>query len=699
MLEAQKNSSMRHADSAGKSVESTIRTGGDSTRWESVWRVVFPNPADPDARQTLPLYVTSPGPYHTPPEALDERLSSHVADLASMSTTQICTMLADTSLYKSPSDFDANKLHLSRTSCTIPAGTDAGLCTYFNAFPASYWRFWTKVRHVRFSVHARGQGTITLFKSNCRGLSSPVGRIAIDTNNFHKFSATIPLTGVIDGGWIWADICAGSSSSLTIADASWQVPASARTARKPGMASVVITTFNREKYCLRQLRILEGAQSLLKRVSAVRCVDQGTHPVIAQPGFAKIKSELGEKLQYLRQPNLGGSGGFSRGMIETLDAKDGSSALLLDDDAIIEPESLLRAIQFEDYARMPLIVGAGMLHLDDRSVLYTQAERLNPATLLHEQYVTNHDFAIHPLATSPRLHRRVSSGYNGWWMSLIPAAAMRKIGFALPNFIKFDDVDYSARAKEHGFPTVSLPGVAIWHEAWHGKNESRSWQEYYNQRNRYLYALVHEPRANRRVSAMLLRHCTAMGLSFIYSGIAQDEMALTDLLRGPKFLIDSYPTTMKRIANLRSRFADTKPLPEGSPVPLPTTAFEDVEAHPLARRALSRLSRKAALSAWLHPRSGAHDEKPATEVDSAQTDWKSFLGINSALVAAPDANSVSWLRRDDRLYRHLTWQVLRLGREIVRNWPKLHKEYTSANLGSRQMWERIFRAAKTRDFR
>ena len=51
--------------------------------------------------------------------------------------------------------------------------------------------------------------------------------------------------------------------------------------------------------------------------------------------------------------------------------------MLLDDDAICEPESVIRAVQFADYCATPTIVGGGMLHLDNRTVMYAQGERFD----------------------------------------------------------------------------------------------------------------------------------------------------------------------------------------------------------------------------------------------------------------------------------------------------------------------------------
>ena len=77
------------------------------------------------------------------------------------------------------------------------------------------------------------------------------------------------------------------------------------------------------------------------------------------------------------QPNLGGSGGFSRAMDETVRAGASDYVLLLDDDIVLEPEGILRAVTFADLARRPTIVGGHMFSLHDRSVLHAFGETVS----------------------------------------------------------------------------------------------------------------------------------------------------------------------------------------------------------------------------------------------------------------------------------------------------------------------------------
>ena len=63
----------------------------------------------------------------------------------------------------------------SRTAVGIPSGEKLSFGTYFNAFPASYWRRWTVVTEVRLSITVTGGGaTIIVNKSMANGRQQKV---------------------------------------------------------------------------------------------------------------------------------------------------------------------------------------------------------------------------------------------------------------------------------------------------------------------------------------------------------------------------------------------------------------------------------------------------------------------------------------------------------------------------------------------
>src|SRR3954453_10896219 len=57
----------------------------------------------------------------------------------------------------------------SRSDATVAAGNEVSFATYFNAFPASYWRRWTVLTSVVLSMRVSGPGRGHVFPSKADG--------------------------------------------------------------------------------------------------------------------------------------------------------------------------------------------------------------------------------------------------------------------------------------------------------------------------------------------------------------------------------------------------------------------------------------------------------------------------------------------------------------------------------------------------
>lgn len=744
-------------------------------QWEDVVRVVFPVGADGRLDdEVLPLYALDWTVPRQSDALLDPRVDLRRLDFRAMNQSSYQKLVRSAMTGGSAQGATtASYSVLSRDSVRVASGGKASFCSYFNAFPGGYWTRWTAVRSVRLVADVVGSGVISVSRSDGRGLYSQVASLSVGNavtaatgvvadaagtesmtseavpstarhaaassalSNVTRVTLTVPLTGMMDGGYVWFDAQAsgGGADGLTISHAAWQVPTDVRVAADPGTVSVAVTTFNRPTYCLDQLEAIAADRPLLERLDTVYCIDQGSDLVSDQPGFNAVAARLGRQLTYLRQRNLGGSGGFSRGMYETLQAGRSSSCMLLDDDAVSEPEAILRAVQFADYTVRPVIVGGAMFHLDNRTSLFSSGECFDWKRMWYYPALGlpyNHDFAADPLRDCPRLHQRVDEDYNGWWMCLIPVSVIRRIGLSLPVFIKFDDIEYGLRAKKAGIPTVQLPGVAVWHQAWHEKDQTRTWEEYFAERNRFLAMLLHEP--GRPVTRVLFESFfdeANLGLRLQYSSMALRHLAFTDLLAGPQHLVDCLPTKLSEVRELQSRFTDARFKPSLEDFPparrqamppslRPTTGIErrfaavKGIAQGLAKGAVSAL--KSAVSKGADPRNPGNpgsqhtktgqdiadeqhqldpcpldsQERPNVEIAAHNTSWLSFAGVDSALVTSPDGNSVAWLKRDDAQFRSLMRENYHLTRELLKRWKDLSREYREYDLASVDVWEKIF---------
>lgn len=662
-------------------------------QWETVSRVVYPVK---DADLTLPLYAVNWNPSHFDASVFDERDSMTSVELNAISRSDFSNLVArgNRPLPDDPHGFTVD----TRSSITLEPDTHISLCTYFNAFPAGYWRRWTCVKQLRFLAEATGKGTLTLFRSTARGLSSPVQTFtigSIDSKTAERIEATLTLKGMLDGGYYWFDARAAKDAALTVSNAQWQVPTTDRRTKHTGRVSIAITTFNRPSYCLDQLRTIANEPELREQLDTVYCTDQGTNLVRDQAGYSEVSNQLGGQLTYLRQANLGGSGGFSRGMFETVKAGKSDYTLLLDDDAISEPESILRAVHFADYTVRSALVGGGMFHIDHRTVLHVQGERFDASSMW--MYPSrgaefNHDFRSEPLADSPSLHSMQFSDFNGWWFCLIPTETIRTIGLGLPVFIKFDDIEYGLRAKEHGVPTISLPGVAVWHMGWHDKDPARGWEEYFTQRNRWICALLHFPNAAKHSAFRMLYEEAHLGMRLLYSGMKLNHMALSDVLLGPSHLIDSLPTKLNEVRKAREGFDDSTTYADPLELPEPADHFQRNWA-PRPASTVTKMGMQAVLKALRSRGTGKSDKSPQVSIPARFSIWPAFLGVNSAIVTTPDGDSVSWFRRDSKLYRRNMLQCFRLTCKLMKNWKRLSREYREYGIASMETWEHIFRDA------
>ena len=480
-----------------------------------------------------------------------------------------------------------------RTRVTVPEGAEVSFQTYFNAFPASYWRRWSQLDTVVLAMDVEGAATISVYRSKHDGV-----RIAVTNVEAQDERVEIPLklANFEDGGWLWFDI--NAESDATIANAGWCSPQEPDpqvlpdgTTIEPSEKKVAvgIPTFNRPRDAVNALHALAEDPLVLGAITDVLMPDQGNQHPADEPDFAEAEENLGGRLKIFSQGNLGGSGGYSRIMYEALHQTDAPFILYMDDDIAIEPDSILRAVQAARYAKSPILVGGQMLNLQDRSQLRTSGEQVNRSDFMwgaapHAVY--DHDFAKYPLGyvgteeeeldprktTSRPLHRRIDVEFNGWWMCLFPRVVAEKMGLPLPLFIKWDDTEYSLRAGKAGFPTVTWPGAAIWHMAWADKDDAIDWQAYFHMRNRLIVASMYLDGEPNGLLRSMLRSSYKHFMCMEYSTMAIQIEAIKDFLAGPDQLFDILETSLPRIQGVRKDYSDAQIIESASDLPAPTGA-------------------------------------------------------------------------------------------------------------------------------
>ena len=632
-------------------------------------------------------------------------------DIAAATETKAVSLLSRVILPRPGEPLDVRKLYIeesttnarrahasSRTSLEIGSESQVSFATYFNAFPASYWRRWSTLDTVVLRVELTGSARVDVYRSKATGARISLGGNAVssgDTGEPGVAEFEIGLDPFEDGGWIWFDIT--TDTAVTVHRAGWYAPRPA-----PGRAKIAvgIPTFNRPADCVNALRTLTADPLVDQVIGAVIVPDQGTRKVRDHPDFAAAAAALGNRLSVHNQPNLGGSGGYSRVMYEALKNTDCEQILFMDDDIRIEPDSVLRALALNRFAKAPTLVGGQMLNLQEPSHLHIMGEVVDRSNFMwtsapHTEY--DHDFAEYPLSETEELHRRIDADYNGWWMCMIPRAVAEELGQPLPLFIKWDDADYGLRAAEHGYGTVTMPGTAIWHMAWSDKDDAIDWQAYFHLRNRLVVAAMHWDGKARGLLASSIKATVKHLLCLEYSTVAIQNRAISDFLAGPEHIFSILESALPEVHRIRKEFPDAVVLPGATALPTPS-GRRRVHKPPVLPPAIAiRLIR--GLLHNLREADPAHHQRPQLNVATQDARWFLLCMVDGVTVTTADGCGVVYRQRDRAKMFSLLRESMRQHIRLARRFNRMRKTYREALpvLSSKQKWETVLLESPAHD--
>src|ERR1700737_3234569 len=90
-------------------------------------------------------------------------------------------------LYVEESTTNARRAHApTRTTLEIGTESEVSFATYFNAFPASYWRRWAILEAVVLRVELVGSARVDVYRSKATGARITVGGSAVSSGDSGK---------------------------------------------------------------------------------------------------------------------------------------------------------------------------------------------------------------------------------------------------------------------------------------------------------------------------------------------------------------------------------------------------------------------------------------------------------------------------------------------------------------------------------
>lgn len=205
----------------------------------------------------------------------------------------------------------------------------------------------------------------------------------------------------------------------------------------------------------------------------------------------------------------------------------------------------------------------------------------------------------------------VKTDYNAWWFCILPVERSRDLALPAPVFIRGDDFEYGQRLAKAGVPTVTLPGIGVWHEPFYAK--PTGWQNYYDLRNRLIFAATYGERVRQLSLAHVLGLITTAILTHNYMAAELRIRAVQDFLRGPEDLFATDPEDLhKGIMALARKDAPEKlddgwkliTLTEGKTAPVRMRGLVLANLRSMLRTGLGPLRRGAGevlIDAHAHP--------------------------------------------------------------------------------------------------
>lgn len=407
-----------------------------------------------------------------------------------------------------------------------------GFDTWFNVFNLGTWQSRCRLETLFVIIEGEGPCFLTV---DCAGPDGVVGQSEYPLTLTSGQPEAIDLRAFItaaDGGVM---SCAVRSQSTTgpirIDSVTW---ATADAPRRTPDLTLSVTTFKREEAVKKAAARFSAyrAASPLKPHLQMLIVDNGQSVTFDTPL---------DGVDIIPSANLGGAGGFTRGLLEATE-RSASHVLFMDDDASIYMESLERTWSFLAYAIDDTTAIAGAMSTERHPwALWEYGALFNKGCIpqLGGTDLTDVETMIEiecEIAKPAPAHL-----YGGWWYFAFPVKAAKHLAY--PFFVRGDDVSFSL---VNDFDIVRLNGVVSYQESFIEKESPQTW--YLDLRSHLAHHLSIEKMdiGARGVALIALKFFLKNFVKMHYDTMSAINLAVEDVLEGPEFFANNIDMAAKR---------------------------------------------------------------------------------------------------------------------------------------------------------
>ena len=342
---------------------------------------------------------------------------------------------------------------------SLQRGDTLDFLTYFNSFSSVKWKKYTTIKEVSLDLYVQGDFEITFVLQDTKGKKFLLSE-EITGGHYVK---SFPIEEVGQGILGFQLKVIGDEGSFISGAYYGEFGAFERKT-----IGVGICTYKREEFVLQNIDILRGLRQKFPDLELV-VVDNGRTLNVQYTDVRIIPNK-----------NFGGSGGFTRAIIEYMDReKRVDYILLMDDDIVIEPSAILRMWSFLGGLRREYrdrFLSGAMLMLSRPCVQFENSAYWVRIKLCSKGRGMDMRDARMLVRNETELNR--PNQYGAWWFCCIPSKRVEEIGYPLPVFIKGDDIEFGLRNDR---PLITMNGIAVWHQDFDAKQSPV--QSYYAERN------------------------------------------------------------------------------------------------------------------------------------------------------------------------------------------------------------------------
>ena len=257
--------------------------------------------------------------------------------------------------------------------------------------------------------------------------------------------------------------------------------------------AVVVVTHNRADLLA---GMLDGLAAQTHAPDAVIVVDNGSTDHTGDV-LAAARDRTGLPLEVIAQDNVGGAGGFHRGVRSAYDG-GWDRVWLMDDDVVPAPGCLAALMAVDEDCLIAVREDLGGALVEKAAIDF---DLRNPLAIRPKRSSVDSTYADR--ASMPALVEVQNGAFEGF---MVRRTVVDEIGFPDPAFfIFYDDVDFAVRAREAGRHVWAVRDAVLVRQLdFNQQHDLSGWKGFYMYRNLFVVHLRHGENALVRLKPWLI---------------------------------------------------------------------------------------------------------------------------------------------------------------------------------------------------